>query len=113
MSYWAAPKDEIYLLEERGKLKQNSNSSEEKDITDYLKIPLMNSILLYSTIGMSSSLQKPDLVDKIQNHYLSKLHRYLKYIYGENEATEYLAEGMKIASMAREAQDIWSYRLPV
>ena len=113
MSCWAVPKDELQFLSEEKIQKENANSLEEKYVKDDLKVPLMNSILLYSTVGLNSSLKKPDLVDKIQKHYLYKLHRYLNYVYGENEAMKYLSEGMKIASMAREAQSIWSYRLPV
>ena len=109
MSYWAAPKDEVRMVTEE----DNNPSDKEKDMKDDLKVPLMNSILLYSTIGINSSLKDPDLVNKIQTYYLSKLHRYLKYIYGDNDAMIYLTEGMKLASIAREAQNIWSYRLPV
>ena len=110
MSYWAAPKYEARMVTE---VDNNPNAEKETDMRDDLKVPLMNSILLYSTIGINSSLKDPDLVNKIQTYYLSKLHRYLKYIYGDNEAMMYLTEGMKLASIAREAQNIWSYRLPV
>ena len=113
MSSWAMPKNKDILLAGEENTNGNSNPSEEEIVTDDLQVPLMCSILLYSTTGINSSLKRPDLVDKIQNYYLTKLHRYLKYRCGENQAMHYLTKGMKVASMAREAQHIWSQRLPI
>ena len=82
--------------------------------TSDLQIPLMNSVLLYSTVGVDiSTFERPDIIEKMHSYYLSKLHRYLKFRYGEIEATNQLSNGMKIVAMAREAQNICLQRLPV
>ena len=84
------------------------------DTTSDLQIPLMNSVLLYSTVGVDTSIfDRPDIIEKMQSYYLCKLHRYLKFRYGEIQATNQLSNGMKIVAMAREAQHIWLQRLPV
>ena len=84
------------------------------ETTSDLQIPLMNSVLLYSTVGVdTSAFERPDIIEKMQSYYLSKLHRYLKFRYGELEATNQLSNGMKIVAMAREAQNIWLQRLPI
>ena len=91
-----------------------SQNIKMEDINEFLQISLMNSILLYSTVGISSStFERPDIIEKIHSYYLSKLHRYLKFRFGEIEATNQLSNGMKIVAMAREAQSIWSQRLPI
>ena len=66
---------------------------------------------MYSII--ISTFERPDIIEKMQSYYLSKLHRYLKFRYGEIEATNRLSNGMKIVVMAREAQNICLQRLPV
>ena len=84
------------------------------ETTNDLQIPLMNSVLLYSTVGVdTSTFERPDIIEKMQSYYLSKLHRYLKFRYGEIEATNQLSNGMKIVAMAREAQNICLQRLPI
>jgi hypothetical protein len=51
-------------------------------------------------------------ISRVQDQYLTMLHRYLKFKY-QQEANSKLAKGIMISSLAREAQEIRSHRLPV
>ena len=113
MARWPALNDKGCIISKEEVNNGSRDIKQEKGVIDELQVPLMNAVLLYSKEGTTTPFRRPDLVDKIQHYYLTRLHRYLKYKYGENEAMARLARGMKVASMAREAQEIWSHRLPV
>ena len=113
MSRWSLPEDTGFCNIEYEKIREDSKYLEQKKIAQFLHIPLMNAILLYSTDGISSQLKNPDLVNKIRKQCLSKVHRFMKHLYGEDKAIKHLAKAMEIAALAREAQNIWSQRLPI
>ena len=114
MSRWVIPDNDISSLTYDKSNTPKEETEEMNEFTCDLQTQLMNSVLLYSTVGMNTStFERPDIIEKIQTYYLSKLHRYLRFKFGETEATNQLSNGMKIVAMAREAQNIWLHRLPI
>ena len=114
MSRWAISDDNSCDLSYDKNITPKEEIEEINEFTSDLQTPLMNSILLYSTVGLNTSVfERPDIIEKIQTYYLSKLHRYLKFRYGETKATNQISNGMKIVAVAREAQNIWLQRLPI
>ena len=111
MSFWPILDKNACIMEEE--VKHDKSSSNKVEIIDDLQVYLMSAILAFSTDGIVSKLSRPDVVERIQEHYLTMLHRYLKYRYGEGEAMNRLARGMQITSMAREAKEICDSRLPI
>ena len=77
---------------------------------DRLQMYLLAHILLLSTDQVR--VNDVPQVSKLQDNYLTMLHRYLKFKYHQ-EANTRLAKGIMISSLAREAQEIRSHRLPV
>jgi len=113
MSFWPVLDDNACIMEEEEKNEKRLNSTEKIEIIDDLQVYLMSAILVFSSEGITSKLKRPDIVDRIQEYYLTMLHRYLKYRYGHDEAMTRLARGIQITSMAREAKEICKTRLPV
>ena len=114
MSRWAISDENSCDLSYDKNITPKEGIEEISEFTSDLQTPLMNSVLLYSTIGLNTSVfERPDIIEKIQTYYLSKLHRYLKFRYGETIATNKISNGMKIVAVAREAQNIWLQRLPI
>ena len=113
MSFWPILDDNACVMENEQTNETPFNTSQKVEIIDDLQVYLMSAILVFSTEGIRSKLRRPDIVDRIQEHYLTMLHRYLKYRYGQDEAMNRLARGMAITSMAREAKEICETRLPV
>ena len=113
MSFWPVLDDSACIMDDEVKNDKPWNSSEKVEIIDDIQVYLMSAILVFSTDGITSKLSRPDIVDQIQEYYLTMLHRYLKYRYGQDEAMNRLARGMAITSMAREANEICKTRLPI
>ena len=113
MSFWPILDKNACIMEEEVKHDKCETSSNKVEIIDDLQVYLMSAILAFSTDGIVSKLSRPDVVERIQEYYLTMLHRYLKYRYGEGEAMNRLARGMQITSMAREAKEICDSRLPI
>ena len=113
MSFWPVLDDNACIMDDEVANEKPMNSSEKVEIIDDLQVYLMSAILVFSTDGITSKLSRPDIVDRIQEYYLTMLHRYLKYRYGHQEAMNRLARGMSITSMAREAREICKTMLPV
>jgi hypothetical protein len=64
----------------------------------------------YFTAG--TDFQNRPQVSKVQDQYLTLLHRYLKNKYRQG-ANSKLANGIMISHLAREVQQIRRQRLPV
>ena len=77
---------------------------------DNLKVFLLAQVILLSTD--QAQVRDSGKVCKLQDQFLTILHRYLKHKYNR-EANTKLAKGIMISSLAREAQEIRSQRLPV
>ena len=77
---------------------------------DRLQMYLLAHVLLLSTDQVR--VNDVPQVSKLQDNYLTMLHRYLKFKYHQEDNTR-LAKGIMISSLAREAQEIRSHRLPV
>ena len=113
MSFWPVLDNKACIMKEEVNNEQSLDSDQTIEVIDELQVYLMSSILLFSTEGLTSKLDSPDIVEEMQEYYLTMLHRYLKYRYGQDEAMARLARGVAITSMAREAQEICSMRLPI
>ena len=111
MSFWPVLDNNACVMEEEVKNEANLNTNDTIEIIDDLQVYLMSAILAFSTDGIVTKLSRPDVVDRIQEYYLTMLHRYLKYRYGDTEAINRLSRGMQITSMAREAKEICKTRL--
>lgn len=85
------------------------NSYGEQEV-DKVQIFLLAHILLLSTD--QALVENNQEVSRLQDQYLTMLHRYLKFKY-QQDANAKLAKGIMISSLAREAQEIRSQRLPV
>ena len=107
MSFWPVLDNNACVMEDEATL----NAADKIEIIDDLQVYLMSAILAFSTDGIVTKLNRPDVVDRIQEYYLTMLHRYLKYRYGDEEAINRLSRGMQITSMAREAKEICKTRL--
>jgi len=70
----------------------------------------MANIIILST--ENTTVSNPKLVEDIQSKFLMMLHRYLKYKYKEKYNSVFV-KGLMIPSLASEARDIRSHRLPV
>jgi hypothetical protein len=77
---------------------------------DKLMMYFLCHILLYNTDFIR--LEEPAKVAAIQGKYLRMLHRYLKFKYNQ-EANNRLGDGIMIASLARESNEIRQNRLPL
>ena len=113
MSFWPVLDDNACIMEDEVKNDKSLNPSEKVEIIDDLQVYLMSAILAFSSDGIVSKLSRPDVVDRIQEYYLTMLHRYLKYRYGDDEAINRLSRGMQINAMARETKEICKTRLNI
>ena len=111
MSFWPVLDNNACVMEDEVKNEAILNTNDTIEIIDDLQVYLMSAILSFSTDGIVKKLSRPDVVDRIQEYYLTMLHRYLKYRYGDAEAINRLSRGMQITSMAREAKEICKTRL--
>ena len=111
MSFWPVLDNNACVMEDEVKNEATLNPTDKIEIIDDLQVYLMSAILAFSTDGIVTKLNRPDVVDRIQEYYLTMLHRYLKYRYGDDEAINRLSRGMQITSMAREAKEICKTRL--
>ena len=86
------------------------NPAQGDNNVDRLQVFLLAHIILLSTDQVR--VKDVPQVSKLQDNYLTMLHRYLKFKYNR-DANKRLAKGIMISSLAREAQEIRSHRLPV
>ena len=88
----------------------SSHPSGDHATVDKVQVFLLAHIILLSTdqvqVGNGSE------ISKLQDQYLTMLHRYLKYKY-QRAANAKLAKGIMITSLAREALEIRKHRLPI
>ena len=77
---------------------------------DNLKVFMLAQIILLSTD--QAQVEHTSKVTRVQDQFLTMLHRYLKHKHHQG-ANSKLAKGIMISSLAREAQEIRSHRLPV
>ena len=87
----------------------DSQSGDQRELD-----PVMTFLLAKVLILNSDSVQLKDekRVSQFQVQYLNMLHRYLKYK-DDKKANNRLGNGLMIASLARELNEIRSKRLPV
>lgn len=80
------------------------------DPMDPIRMILIWAICLFSSEFVE--LQRKDMVEKTQQKFIDMLYRYLKLKYDE-KASSKLAEGLMIATLARQAYDMHMNMLPV
>lgn len=70
----------------------------------------MKLIIAFST-DFAKGLERPDLVRQVQARYTYLLQRYLRLKYRRDSASARYSEGLRVASYAREAEEIQKRRI--
>ena len=79
---------------------------------DDVQMNLIKYIILFST-SERLSLQRRDIVERVQMKFIDLLQKYLKFKYGPGEAGLRFSNGLMVISLAREVYEIQQRRLPV
>ena len=111
-SPWADSKDleerHAYLTKEMSSWPVNPKDPAQN--VDKVQLFLLANIIMLSTDSVT--VREYAKITRIQELYMTMLHRYLKYKYRKNYNTLF-AKGLMISSLAREAKEIRQHRLPV